>query len=238
MKIALCLSGQPRYLDQGYESLHKNFLSVYDIDVFSHIWFDNTLAGSDINLCIQYNRKLKWETNADVKVLGLYKPKKYIFEPPRTFNLEPFKGANFELLASDPNRVLSMFYSIKQANYLKCLYEQEHGFRYDLVIRARTDLVVENNLLLPDLNIDKIYCYGTNCFEDSKEICNDQLAIGSSNNIDTYSSLFDKLEHYWLVDKPKSMVGERILFHHLLKTNLNYYCCKRHELYVNIIKDN
>ena len=38
MKIALCLSGQARSFEQGYEYYKKNLLDHYDVDVFIHTW--------------------------------------------------------------------------------------------------------------------------------------------------------------------------------------------------------
>ena len=38
MKIALCLSGQPRCVKEGYEYYKKNLLDHYDVDVFCHVW--------------------------------------------------------------------------------------------------------------------------------------------------------------------------------------------------------
>jgi hypothetical protein len=241
MRVALCLSGQPRYLERGFEALSNTFLKNYNVDVFSHIWFDKSLAGQDVKLCLQYNRRIKWEENADKMLLKYYNPKKYMFEPPREFSVKGLEGANFELISSDPGRILSMFYSIKQANLLKMQYEQENNFKYDLVIRARTDLIIQNmSLDLNNIDQTKIYCYGTNHYEMFRpdiEICNDQLAIGSSKNIDVYSSLYDKIEYYWINDRPWSMVGERILAHHLIKSNIDTYCCKANEMYVDLIKE-
>ena len=38
MKIALCLSGQPRALYHGYEFVHKNLLKDNNVTVFIHTW--------------------------------------------------------------------------------------------------------------------------------------------------------------------------------------------------------
>jgi hypothetical protein len=38
MKIALCLSGQPRCFEQGFEYHKKNLLDRYDVTVFCHVW--------------------------------------------------------------------------------------------------------------------------------------------------------------------------------------------------------
>ena len=38
MKIALCLSGQPRCVKQGYEFVKRNILDGNDVTVFCHVW--------------------------------------------------------------------------------------------------------------------------------------------------------------------------------------------------------
>ena len=37
-KIALCLSGQPRSFEKGYEYHKRNLLDHHDVDVFIHTW--------------------------------------------------------------------------------------------------------------------------------------------------------------------------------------------------------
>lgn len=235
MKIALCLSGQPRYLQIGYKHLYENIISKYDVDVFSHIWFDESLVNKDIEFSIPYNRSHKWEKDVDKKLIDLYKPKKWLFEQPKQFSLENFLGANFEAIA--PNNVLSMFYSIKQANNLRQQYELEKNIQYDLVIRSRTDCVLNINLNLHQVNKNTIYCYGLDqtMFNNFK-ICNDQFAIGDRGVMDIYCELYNLLEYYWKTYQPPSMVGERILTTHLYYSKVLVQCCKAPELDVNIYK--
>ena len=38
MKIALCISGQPRSFEKGYEYHYKNIIENNDVDVFIHTW--------------------------------------------------------------------------------------------------------------------------------------------------------------------------------------------------------
>ena len=38
MKLALCLSGQPRSYAKTYEYLKQNLLDVHDVDIFIHTW--------------------------------------------------------------------------------------------------------------------------------------------------------------------------------------------------------
>ena len=41
MKVALCLSGQPRVVDVGFHKLSQSILQHNsDVDVFIHTWFD------------------------------------------------------------------------------------------------------------------------------------------------------------------------------------------------------
>ena len=43
MKIALCLSGQPRFINECAPFILKNICEGYDADVFFHLWFDENL---------------------------------------------------------------------------------------------------------------------------------------------------------------------------------------------------
>jgi hypothetical protein len=48
-KVALCLFGQPRFLEEGYTTLSK-FIdgqrANYEIDVFVHVWWDASQVGT------------------------------------------------------------------------------------------------------------------------------------------------------------------------------------------------
>jgi hypothetical protein len=43
MKIALCFSGQPRFVNECSSLIKSNVMQDYDIDVFAHLWFDDDL---------------------------------------------------------------------------------------------------------------------------------------------------------------------------------------------------
>ena len=40
-KVALCLSGQPRFVQEGYKTLSKNLVNFNEMDVFVHSWKDS-----------------------------------------------------------------------------------------------------------------------------------------------------------------------------------------------------
>jgi hypothetical protein len=39
MKIALCFSGLPRFINETYDNLSNNLIQNYDVDVFVHTWY-------------------------------------------------------------------------------------------------------------------------------------------------------------------------------------------------------
>ena len=45
MKIALCFSGQPRYIEESYEQFSRGLFEKNDVDVYSHFWWDESYKG-------------------------------------------------------------------------------------------------------------------------------------------------------------------------------------------------
>ena len=43
MKIALCFSGQPRFVNECSDLIINNAIQNYDVDVFAHLWYDDDL---------------------------------------------------------------------------------------------------------------------------------------------------------------------------------------------------
>ena len=43
MRIALCFSGQPRFVSEVSQLIKANVIGEYDVDVFAHLWFDEDL---------------------------------------------------------------------------------------------------------------------------------------------------------------------------------------------------
>lgn len=61
MKTAVCISGQPRFLQEGYSTIYHNLIRELDADVFIHSWYNNV----------------------DKLILDLYKPTSYSIELPK-----------------------------------------------------------------------------------------------------------------------------------------------------------
>jgi len=143
MRIALCLSGQPRGLPLSLELLRKG-LDVDNMDVFLHAWYDSSTVGQsyDSAQIHQQGRVGIVHPQTEEFLLGL-NPKDYILEPQKEFRFaKEFK----QLPEANQEKMASIFYSIYTANMLKRKYEMLNSFKYDLVVRARYDLLYEEKI--------------------------------------------------------------------------------------------
>ena len=92
MKVALCISGQPRYLEEGYAQINKSILQRYSPDVFVHTWWDNSMSNKKMELpsTLSYGRTYYWRENTIDLIKKFYNPVVFLYEPQIIFN--PFKG--------------------------------------------------------------------------------------------------------------------------------------------------
>lgn len=230
MKIALCFSGQPRYLKEAYSGIYSNLIEKYSPDVFVHTWWDESMADKKMELSttLSYNRTYYWEKNTINMIKKLYLPKKIFYQPQINFKI--YDNVNYELC--NPQSVHSMFYSLEKSNKLKKKYEEDNNFVYDVVIRCRFDTLFDKF----DINFYDIDMSYINCHVMNHNIPNDQFAISNSKNMDKYSSVYSNLEQYqkfgWT-----GFIGERLLKYHMDLNNLNWNNSNlKNKLQVGIIK--
>lgn len=215
MKIAVCLSGQPRFLERGFKQISEKITSKYDVDFFVHTWWDN-----DNMDAIGSNRSHTFDENTLELIMRYYKPKLMLNEPQINFNI--YDDVDYELI--NPISPYSMFYSIKVSNDLKLLYEKKNNFKYDAVIRCRFDILIENfDINLSEIDLSYIYTDTV-----GNGFPNDQFGLSNSENMDYYSSLFDKIDNYYN-EGVRNFVGERLLRYHLKDSKL---------IFTNKIKNN
>jgi hypothetical protein len=230
MKIALCLSGQPRYIDDGYNGIYKNILSKYSPDIFIHTWWNDSMKNKKMDLpsSLSSDRTYYWKDDTLDLIESRYSPKVFFHQPQIEF--ETYSNVNYELCR--PSNVHSMFYSIEQSNEIKKKYEIKNNFVYDAVIRCRFDTQF-NKFDINLLNIDLNYI---NCYTLSHGFPNDQFAISTSENMNTYSSVYSNLEKYQKSGWTR-FIGERLLKHHLDLNNLDWNSPNLNEkIDINIIK--
>lgn len=132
MKIAVCLSAQPRSIEYVVDSI-LNFFSdpMYEVDFFCHTWDYNTWKTKENNEIIfgKYEEvDVDWLTNQ----LQRFSPKKYKIGSYYDIHTK------YEFLPWS-----SLFYSMAYSNMLKLEYEIENNFKYDYVVKSRYDVVFD-----------------------------------------------------------------------------------------------
>jgi hypothetical protein len=215
MKIALCLSGQPRFIDEGYEQLYDNLLSKYSVDCFIHSWWSSKMANVNINTMEMANpsdRSYIFKQDTVECIQKYYNPISFIYEPQKQF--EYIEDVDYK----QPNKTISvqsMWYSIKKSNELKNKYENENNFKYNIVIRSRTDIKIHKFIL--DELVEKNCVYTD--YVGKMEFPNDQFAVSDSDSSNYYASLYDNLITY-KNEGFKLFVGEHLLKYHMEKSNI------------------
>lgn len=203
MKIALCLSGQARSVDEGHKYWQKNLIDIYDVDVFTHSWY-GPVGSKGSNLQRLY---LPIQSDYDEPFSASLIRDKY----PRVAS-EQFPAVN----------TVSMFYSIYRSNLMRKEYTLHTGVEYDVVIRGRFDYALNYSFhfptLLPSLMEDRYIWVPSDVTNPNgpRDFCADTFAFGSPKVMDKYCNTFNMLDV--LYDQGVIMNGED-----MLSANLNIY---------------
>lgn len=242
MRAAICFSGMPRSFKTVYNS-HKRF--VFDVltdlgieyDIFVHTW-DNKIRypkylsdeGSIEELIDMYRpNSYRVEVYDNSKVKELYSDSRvnsyhdYIDHDNNTNNISDWIGGG--LLT---NNTISLFYGLNQSNNLRLNSKLKH----DIVIKSRFDNIMFDKLnpytLLNHTNT--VFCPMGYEPDDRERLgtVNDIFAVGSSEAMNTYMNLYNRLfellkERY---DKkhPRPWHTIGLTKHNLVKNNI---CIKR-----------
>lgn len=175
MKLALCLSGQPRSYKKAFEFINKNLLEKYDVDVFLHTWV------GDPSKSFVYD-----------DICQLYRPVIASYD----YSLHPNVNSHMAVAnGSHPaNFCTSMFYSINVANEYRVKHEVFGAFRYDYVIRSRFDFALNKVIDFSSLEYGKIYVPKD---VEGPSLLNDQFAVADSDTMNVYASTFLFLEQHY-----------------------------------------
>lgn len=202
MKVALCLSGQIRSFDLVYQKLLDNLIIPNNCDVFYHTWHSYNESkyvnyyNPEDNMCVHYgaysNKNLE-------KVIKHLKPVSFSFE-------EPFI----------PQNTKSMFYSLMKSNDLKCNYERMMGFKYDIVIRSRSDILFLEKVILDKNSVEDNIIYLSYRPGGCGGV-NDAFAYGKSDIMDRYSNIYEEQKD---TDRIYQTCPEGLIYNFLLKTDI------------------
>src|SRR5436190_4140857 len=172
MKIGLVLFGHLRSFRSAHGSFKiflKTLQHVGDVDVFCHTWD----IEDSVTSAWWKDHRPDDPPPATVEKKELeqtYFPVLYTVEQSRQFDADDYSVYS----SSSIPGILSMLYSQMQAFKLLEKYESENGFKYDVVIKTRYDLLYE------------ITADFTNCIK-----ANDGIFLPSSNPYELIGSCSD-----------------------------------------------
>jgi len=204
MRVALCLSGQPRVIAPGFKSIKESIiepilhragtLKQWDTDVFVHTWTDWKYVN-------RHGGQLDGISNIG-EISNLYSPKSLLVES------QMYEYDNFEWTKHPCNGVpryfnaIAMFYSIMKCNELRKQYEQYMNVKYDVIIRSRFDVEIidtQNFIMgvLPPEKYNNNIIYG---WQQCEEFFNDQIFWG---NPTAMNSICDTYKHLESITEPR-----------------------------------
>ena len=181
MKIALCLSGQPRMWEEGYKYHYKNILKDNDVSVFFHTWTQDDMSF--------YQR-----------MIDLYEPELSVAEDKLDDDLSkytrtPPPSPNWKVKDGRMS-TFAQLYAIHGCNQLKTEYELENNMTFDWVVRSRFDFAINAKIPFDELDNNKLYI--PNCrMVATRDFGNDQFAFSSSENMDDYASAYHWIETFY-----------------------------------------
>lgn len=189
MRIAICLSGQPRTWEKCMARCKEIFTPIGEVDFFFHLWDYNTLP----NLLATHNGGIEIKDEIltieeKEKIISYLKPKKFLFEKRK--NIE-YWNTSIPIEQQFGPWCREQFYSIYYASLLKREYEIENDFRYDIVVRYRSDLWILDNpkIHMPAANT----AYTSHCSWDETYQCyrvGDIFYYADSHTFDQVSEFY------------------------------------------------
>lgn len=205
MRVALCLSGQPRKALETYPNIYEYLIKPNKADVFIHMNYENGY----IEKTNMDNGDCMFHDGLDKQVIDLYQPISYLVEKPRDFKKPSFKvpenrikniqKMNIHKKWTDEQckkhfvkQLTSMYYSIYKCNEIKELYSNEQGFTYDYVIRIRFDFCPYTPLYCSIL--DPTYIHYVEMGQPDRLI-SDWFNVGNNAIMNVYASLYLQMDY-------------------------------------------
>jgi hypothetical protein len=197
MRVAVCFSGQLRFVNEYSKYILENIISKYDVDVYAHLWYDEDMLGKPFHHEFKDGYKEKIED-----FVNTYHPKnmkvesKYTHFDKTKYNLVSLeyelRHLSKDLFENMIFRMESQWYSIQQSYQLI-----ENPDQYDFIIRLRTDCYIQQPIKLEDLDKNKLYIQNGFCAGRDRKFC-DWFAIGNNVAMKDYMNLYDSCSVYYI----------------------------------------
>jgi len=207
MKLALCLSGMPRHLEECFESIKENIINLYDVDIFIDVWDDKISDDANYTNPQTGVRPIKTYKNMNL-IYDLYKPKAYKIENYDQKRHEAFINLIPELKETGikNSRFYSSYYKIFSCKNLKTSYEKTFNFKYDICMRIRLDCFILNKFIIPNTIKDNEVFMPS--FANQSGV-NDQIWYANSETYDKICDLYYNIHHLseFLNNSPENILN-------------------------------
>lgn len=236
MKIALCLSGQPRNAIQTSSRIKKFIIENNNVDVFMHAWYDPSNLSFEKRCPGHWNRSA--EIDIDKKLIDLYKPKACVFEKQKHWSNPNIRVTEenikrfFDYGLKDPNGIEtfgnyivdichSQWYSNTRVNFLKEQYALENNILYDCVIKLRYDVSPNIKINFNNRHFDNSMLYYQQ-LNQPLNMVSDWFAMGSNKVMNVWSSLYYFIEPLCsqVISEENAWCNELLLRNHLKNNNI------------------
>lgn len=238
MRVALCLSGQPRFVRECYSGIKSHLIDLNKPDIFIHTWSYE----KESDRSHKFGGNGGWKNhrigaNDHKYAVEMYDPVSHVIEDKRNFSIPKVdlrRGLSFyspgtekeaveaEMSHDDYCRLilsnnLSMWYSIQSCHLLALNHAMSNNFEYDWIVRCRFDLDIKQGLKLSAL--DNKFLYAVEMSKKYGHIA-DWLNFSSSENMSIYASTFmayRKLHSQIEESQTNPTCNEMVLAHNLAR---------------------
>jgi hypothetical protein len=197
MKIAVCFSGQPRFISEYAPKIKEYLIDRYDTDVYGYLWWDDSLIGQPRHH--EFHDVFE-NKNYIQEFMDTYQPKKLIQAKPIHIDLSNYYIGTYlpELQLLTPEDIIGIFtrynsqwYSVKKA------YEMiENPEQYDFIVRIRTDIALTQPIVLENLCQELLYLQNGYMTGADRHF-GDYFAVGAPQWMKQYMSIYDLIYKYW-----------------------------------------
>lgn len=202
MRVAVCLSGQPRYIEQCAPLVRKHLIEPNSADVFVHTWFDESRVGSLYDTSQPHQANIVGYVDPrTLEHLGTLGARVLQTEPQRSFehHEKVLRGAPSAKVSS----VCSNFYSQWRVNSIFRKWARENSQEYDVIVRARIDLWYGGDIVIDNICRDfSSELVLASVWQNKRETfipglgdytMDDNIVISSPENIDKYCQVFPNM---------------------------------------------
>jgi hypothetical protein len=219
MKVAIQISGHPRF-DSECFTTSCSILKNYDqIDWFFHLW--NTTHADEFRIASD------WPTDIEqirTRLTAMLPPNSNIAHlsvvtPP--VSTSAYTTSTYVIFGPPPLSLWTMFSGIKQVNDIRQQYETANG-AYDVVVQIRGDVDLTGTIdfadIVQQLTTSNIIVPMSPRYSPTTDgiPVNPRTVIGLSSVMNTYGTLVDNWDLYY---ESVSMPHENVFIGHHLTTN-------------------